>query len=208
MVCGIRVSQAQWSQSITSRSWCRSTHLGSCKDKYLLIPHVQVARKKQLNSPPSSTIALSSMTDTVKSVDAFGSSFLCKLASYSLVKYSCETTIHYYNEAKAKSQLVKVLQHTCGHVLSAHHMIREEFTHLLFVFQQRGLELAETSALRVAGAEPVQLAAQYCKPLLEKADVFGCQQLDKVTSTSTLCLSWWPPTHIFCASPLSLMKRY
>jgi hypothetical protein len=33
--------------------------------------------------------------------------FLERLTSYPLVKYSCETTLHFYNEAKEKNNYVK-----------------------------------------------------------------------------------------------------
>jgi hypothetical protein len=72
------------------------------------------------------------------------------LTSYPLVKYSCETTLHFYNEAKEKNNYVK-----------------------------RGLELAETSVGTVAASPLVLNVSKSCEPLLAKADQFGCSQLDR-----------------------------
>lgn len=81
---------------------------------------------------------------------ASGSTFLQRLTSYPLVKYSYETTLHFYNEAKEKNSLVK-----------------------------KGLELAETSVGTVATSPLVQNSCKSWEPLLTKADQFGCSQLDK-----------------------------
>jgi hypothetical protein len=80
--------------------------------------------------------------------------FLERLTSYPLVKYSCETTLHFYNEAKEKNNYVK-----------------------------RGLELAETSVGTVAASPLVLNVSKSCEPLLAKADQFGCSQLDRAEAS-------------------------
>jgi len=87
---------------------------------------------------------------TMTNASATVPTFLERLTSYPLVKYSCETTLHFYNEAKEKNNYVK-----------------------------RGLELAETSVGTVATSPLVLNVSKSCEPLLAKADQFGCNQLDR-----------------------------
>jgi len=87
---------------------------------------------------------------TMANASAAAPTFLERLTSYPLVKYSCETTLHFYNEAKEKNNYVK-----------------------------RGLELAETSVGTVATSPLVLNVSKSCEPLLAKADQFGCNQLDR-----------------------------
>jgi hypothetical protein len=76
--------------------------------------------------------------------------FLQKLTSYPVVKYSFDATLFYYKEAKEKNTFVK-----------------------------KGLELAETSVGSLAASPLVVDVSKKCEPLLQKADQFGCYQLEQ-----------------------------